>query len=59
MVAMLGIANYGRRIQGFDGRPDIFDDFEDPRKTLGHKNIYFDTLVHDSYTLDLLKNVLA
>ena len=52
---MLGIANYGRRIQGFDGRPDIFEDLEDPRKTLGHKNSYFDTLVHDSYTLDLLK----
>ena len=22
---------------------------------MGHKNLYFDTLVHDSYTLDLLK----
>jgi aminocarboxymuconate-semialdehyde decarboxylase len=52
---MLGIANYGRRIQGFDGRPDIFKGFHDPRKTLGHKNMYFDTLVHDSYTLELLK----
>jgi aminocarboxymuconate-semialdehyde decarboxylase len=52
---MLGIANYGRRIQGFDGRPDIFKGFHDPRKTLGHKNLYFDTLVHDSYTLELLK----
>lgn len=52
---MLGIANYGRRIQGFDGRPDIFEELEDPRKTLGHKNLYFDTLVHDSHTLDLLK----
>tara|TARA_B100001564_G_scaffold146936_1_gene123427 strand:- start:467 stop:1501 length:1035 start_codon:yes stop_codon:yes gene_type:complete len=52
---MLGIANYGRRIQGFDGRPDIFKTLEDPRKTLGHKNLYFDTLVHDSHTLDLLK----
>ena len=52
---MLGIANYGRRIQGFDGRPDIFDELHDPRKTLGHKNLYFDTLVHDSYTLELLK----
>ena len=52
---MLGIANYGRRIQGFDGRPDIFQELEDPRKTLGHKNLYFDTLVHDSHTLDLLK----
>ena len=52
---MLGIASYGRRIQGFDGRPDIFEELEDPRKTLGHKNLYFDTLVHDSHTLDLLK----
>lgn len=52
---MLGIANYGRRIQGFDGRPDIFKELENPRKTLGHKNLYFDTLVHDSHTLDLLK----
>lgn len=52
---MLGIANYGRRIQGFDGRPDIFKGFHDPRKTLGHKRLFFDTLVHDSYTLELLK----
>lgn len=52
---MLGIANYGRRIQGFDGRPDIFEGLQDPRKTLGHKNLYFDTLVHDAYTLELLK----
>ena len=29
---MLGIANYGRRIQGFDGRPDIFEKLEDPEK---------------------------
>ena len=33
----------------------IFKNLENPRKTLGHKNLYFDTLVHDSYTLDLLK----
>lgn len=52
---MLGIANYGRRIQGFDGRPDIFKGLENPRKTLGHKNLYYDTLVHDSFTLELLK----
>jgi aminocarboxymuconate-semialdehyde decarboxylase len=52
---MLAIANYGRRIQGYDGRPDIFDKLEDPRKTLGHKNLFYDTLVHDSHTLDLLK----
>jgi aminocarboxymuconate-semialdehyde decarboxylase len=52
---MLGIANYGRRIQGFDGRPDLFQGLTNPRKSLGHKNLYFDTLVHDSYTLELLK----
>ncbi len=52
---MLGQANYGRRLQGYDGRPDLFKDAVDPRKSLGHKNIYFDTLVHDSYTLQLLK----
>ena len=52
---MLGVANYGRRVQGFDARPDIFKNLQDPRKTLGHKNLYFDTLVHDAHTLELLK----
>ena len=52
---MLGIANYGRRLQGFDGRPDLFEDVENPRASLGHKNLFFDSLVHDSYTLELLK----
>jgi len=52
---MLAIANYGRRVQGFDGRPDIFKNLQDPRKTLGHKNLYFDTLVHDAHTLELIK----
>ena len=37
------------------GRPDLFEKLEDPRKTLGHKNLFFDTLVHDSHTLELLK----
>lgn len=52
---MLGQANYGRRLQGFDGRPDLFEDAHNPRAYLGHKNLFFDTLVHDSYTLELLK----
>ena len=52
---MLGIANYGRRLQGFDGRPDLFEGTQNPRASLGHKNLFFDTLVHDSYTLELLK----
>lgn len=52
---MLGIANYGRRLQGFDGRPDLFEGTQNPRTSLGHPNLFFDTLVHDSYTLELLK----
>lgn len=52
---MLGIANYGRRVQGFDGRPDLFKGKTDPRATLGHENLFFDTLVHDIHTLDLVK----
>ena len=52
---MLGQANYGRRLQGFDGRPDLFEGSQDPRSSLGHPNLFFDTLVHDSYTLQLLK----
>ena len=53
---MLGMANFGRRLQGYDGRPDKFTDCTDPRETLGHPNLYFDTLVHDVETLGLLKS---
>lgn len=52
---MLGQANYGRRLQGYDGRPDLFTGAQDPRASLGHPNLFFDTLVHDAYTLQLLK----
>lgn len=46
--------NLGRRIQGFDGRPDLFKGKSHPRKAVGHKNTFFDTLVHDTFSLDLL-----
>jgi len=46
--------NLGRRIQGFDGRPDLFEGKVRPRKAIGHPNIFFDTLVHDKYSLDLI-----
>ena len=46
--------NLGRRIQGFDGRPDLFEDMTHPRKAVGHPNIFFDTLVHDTGSLQLL-----
>ncbi|MDA9335500.1 amidohydrolase [Flavobacteriaceae bacterium] len=46
--------NLGRRIQGFDGRPDLFEGKTHPRKAVGHENIYFDTLVHDTDSLNLM-----
>ena len=46
--------NLGRRIQGFDGRPDLFPGMEHPRKAVGHDNIFFDTLVHDTFSLELM-----
>jgi len=46
--------NLGRRIQGFDGRSDLFEGMTHPRKAVGHPNIYFDTLVHDTFSLELL-----
>lgn len=46
--------NLGRRIQGFDGRPDLFEGKKHPRSAVGHPNIFFDTLVHDVDSLDLM-----
>ena len=46
--------NLGRRIQGFDGRPDLFQGKYHPRKAVGHPNIFFDTLVHDTFSLELM-----
>lgn len=46
--------NLGRRIQGFDGRPDLFKGKSHPRKAVGHPNIFFDTLVHDTDSLELM-----
>ena len=46
--------NLGRRIQGFDGRPDLFEGKSHPRKAVGHPNIFFDTLVHDVESFELI-----
>lgn len=46
--------NHGRRVQGFDGRPDLFEGKTAPKNALGHPNIYFDTLVHDTLSLELM-----
>jgi aminocarboxymuconate-semialdehyde decarboxylase len=47
-------ANYGRRLQGFDGRPDLFEGATDPRASFQHPNIFVDTLTHDPLTLELV-----
>lgn len=46
--------NLGRRIQGFDGRPDLFEGKTHPRSAINHPNIFFDTLVHDTESFDLM-----
>lgn len=46
--------NHGRRVQGFDGRPDLFEGKIAPKQAVGHPNIYFDTLVHDKLSLELM-----
>lgn len=51
--------NLGRRIQGFDGRPDLFEGMTHPRKAVGHPNIFFDTLVHDTFSFELMVKRLA
>lgn len=49
-----GQINIGRRVKGFEGRPDLFKDATDPRQSLGAKNVFFDTLVHDIDSFELL-----
>lgn len=49
-----GQVNLGRRLQGFNGRPDLFEGAMNPKNSLGAKNVYFDTLVHDVDSLELL-----
>ncbi len=46
--------NLGRRIQGFDGRPDLFEGKTHPRDAIGHPSVFFDTLVHDTDSLELM-----
>lgn len=52
--AMLAQANHARVVQGLEGRPDLFPNAHHPDEILGHKNVFFDTLVHDPYTLQLM-----
>ncbi len=49
-----GQANVGRRQQGFLGRPDLFEGTKNPAKAIRQSNVFFDTLVHDVLTFELL-----
>lgn len=48
-----GQINIGRRKQGFTGRPDLFVDGQDPEDALSNNNLFFDTLMHDVYALEM------
>lgn len=48
-----GQINIGRRKQGYKGRPDLFVDAQDPEEALSSSSIFFDTLMHDIYALEL------
>ncbi len=50
-----GQVNIGRRTRGYRGRPDLFEGKAEPNKVIGNINTYFDTLVHDVDSLELLK----
>ncbi len=49
-----GQVNLGRRIQGFEGRPDFFEGTTHPKENMRTPNVFYDTLVHDVYSFRLL-----
>lgn len=49
-----GQVNIGRRTQGYEGRPDLFAGMQHPAQALGASNVFFDTLVHDVLSFNLL-----
>jgi aminocarboxymuconate-semialdehyde decarboxylase len=49
-----GQMGYGRRLQGYKGRPDLFVGAKSPEATQNAKNVYFDTLVHDVLSFELM-----
>ena len=52
--AMLSHANPSRVEQGRKGRPDLFPGAYSVHDTLKATNVFYDTLVHDTLTLDLM-----
>ncbi|MFZ1705923.1 MAG: amidohydrolase family protein [Saprospiraceae bacterium] len=49
-----GQMGYGRRVQAYKGRPDLFQKSANPEETIVCKNVFFDTLVHDVLSFELL-----
>ena len=48
------LINLGRRIQGFEGRPDLFQGAVHPRSSFEFDNVFADSLVHDPHSFRLL-----
>jgi len=49
-----GQVGYGRRLQGYKGRPDLFEGGVRPDENICCQNVFFDTLVHDVLSFELL-----
>jgi len=47
-----GQVGYGRRMQGYRGRPDLFVGGTEPKAS--YPNLFFDTLVHDVLSFELM-----
>ncbi|MBK8699681.1 MAG: amidohydrolase family protein [Saprospiraceae bacterium] len=49
-----GQVNIGRRIQGYEGRPDLFKGAVHPAMNIKNENVFVDSLFHDVLSLELL-----
>jgi len=49
-----GQVNIGRRKQGYEGRPDLFENGSHPNDSHQVDNVFFDTLVHDVLSFELM-----
>jgi aminocarboxymuconate-semialdehyde decarboxylase len=49
-----GQMGYGRRVQGYKGRPDLFVGRRDPETNSRNSNVFFDSIVHDVLSFELL-----
>ncbi len=49
-----GHMGYGRRLQGYKGRPDLFKGARSPEENQQNANVFFDTLVHDVLSFELM-----